>query len=160
MPRIQDTYETPTFTMPTLSERAWAAGFFDGEGCFAVKARSPKDGKATQVQMVVTQCDDGEFHLKRFQKAVGGLGYIRADKPHGTNKKAPWRWYANRLNEVQMVMAALWPHLGPTKMNKITSVMSELKHHFANYPKEAKVPKGLGFKAQGIMNHRSALGTI
>ena len=133
-------YETPTFIMPSVAERAWAAGFFDGEGCFSVKDRAT-DGRPTQVQMVVTQCDDGEFHLERFKKAVGNLGYIRLDKPHGTNKKAPWRWFANRLNEVQMVTAALWPYLGPTKKNKILSVMGELKQHYVEHPDRTRTLK-------------------
>jgi hypothetical protein len=66
---------------------AWAAGFFDGEGCFHFSLRRRSDGaldRSTQVRM--TQADSEV--LIRFRDAVGGLGRVYG--PYD-KRRATWR---------------------------------------------------------------------
>lgn len=97
---------------------AWASGFFDGEGCTAVRVdrRRPT---AVRIYASVSQsshCADlVPSVLQRFQRAVGGIGSIRApyfDKRSGTYAH---QWLAASFEEAQAVIALLWSNLGPVK---------------------------------------------
>ena len=104
-------------------ELAWAAGFFDGEGCFSFTAKA---GYAT---VAVGQVERAP--LERFQKAVGGLGTIYG--PYfklypGRMSKQPWHQYrAYRREHVQAIAALLWFWLGDTKRRQARTVLLKLQ---------------------------------
>lgn len=97
----------------THTERAWAAGFFDGEGSTVIKWS--KDKRRTYIMATVGQTNPET--LKRFQDAVGGYGkifgpYRRAKFPHW----APaYKWVVDKFEHTQMVMVLMWPYLSSPK---------------------------------------------
>jgi hypothetical protein len=94
---------------PDREELAWAAGFFDGEGCFSWTRHW---GCA-----VIHQTTLGP--LERFQRAVGGIGKIYG--PYAPRHKDQWKrkpqWVfrAHRREYVQAIAALLWFKLGDVK---------------------------------------------
>ncbi len=104
---------------PDREELSWAAGFFDGEGCFSWTEKSAW-GCA-----VIGQTN--RESLERFQRAVGGLGkiygpYTRRHKDRWS-RKAQWAFRAHRREHVQAVAALLWFKLGPIKRQQATKVL-------------------------------------
>ncbi len=93
------------------TERAWAAGFFDGEGHIS----SLRNG--TRIQMIVSQRLDGFNILTRFSKAVGvGKLYNLPSRPE------IYRWVATSKVEVNWALSSLWPYLcEPKKLQAINA---------------------------------------
>lgn len=87
-------------------ELAWAAGFFDGEGCTTFTVNS---GLPTKYPRLSVSQKHEEVLLK-FQLAVGGLGTIVVNRTRGG-----WIWRCTKFEHVQAVIAMLWPWLGPVK---------------------------------------------
>jgi hypothetical protein len=104
-------------------ELAWAAGFFDGEGCFSYMERA-RYGVATIGQTDVRA-------LERFMKAVGvGKIYGPYDyKTPGRMSKRPW-WNcrAHRREHVQAIAAMLWFKLGPIKREQALGVLGRYRN--------------------------------
>ena len=102
---------------------AWAAGFFDGEGCFSFT------DKAAYASVSIVQVERGP--LDRFMAAVGGLGKIYG--PYfqvypGRMSTHPWHQYrADRREHVQAIAAMLWFKLGDAKRIQALTVLKKLQ---------------------------------
>jgi len=103
-------------------ELAWAAGFFDGEGCFSY---TEKAGYAT---VTIGQVD--RRVLDRFQEAVGGVGKIYGPyttrSPSRLSKKPQYQYRAHRRAAEQSIAAMLWFMLGPVKRDQARRVLTRL----------------------------------
>jgi hypothetical protein len=97
-------------------ELAWAAGFYDGEGCTYAPVR--RSGKPSE-RIVLSVGQKTLFCLERFQKAVGGLGRIYHYKG-----KDFYVWTAQSIKEADTTLNALWPYLSTSKQQQA------LKHGF------------------------------
>lgn len=87
-------------------ELAWAAGLFEGEGCFAISGDHP------HAYLGMTDQDRVEaFHT------VMELGRVYARAPTPRYKQV-WGWSAQRFEAVQAVLAMLWPWLGPRRRHQ------------------------------------------
>lgn len=94
------------YHMPKEIERAWAAGFWDGEGHASVS----KDG-STSFQVQQTELSI----LERFQRIVGcGKIYGPYEKPHKTQKPY-WQLCFTSVGAGQQVFDCLQPYLYKTK---------------------------------------------
>lgn len=111
-------------------ELIWAAGLFEGEGCFCwVKIpnrnnRNKKDYSYCQASLHTTDKDV----LERFVKAVG-IGvvngpYIYTDTKV-PNRKPSWYWSIRGHERVQAVIAILWPWLGNRRKNQARSCLTK-----------------------------------
>lgn len=96
-------------------EIAWAAGYFDGEGHVSAAVTPKRRG------LVVVVANSHYPGLYRFQRAVLGLGAIYPAR--GTNVPT-WQWRVSSLENVQAVMAMLWPFLGEEKRMKFAETMA------------------------------------
>ena len=108
-----------TGTWPDREELAWAAGFFDGEGCFSYTEKA-RYGVAT-----ITQADIRP--LDRFKTAVRvGNVYGPYDKkyPGRMSKQPQWIYRAHRREHVQAVAALLWFKLSPVKRQQALGVLA------------------------------------
>jgi hypothetical protein len=108
---------------PDREELAWAAGFFDGEGCFSYQERACY-GVATISQIDVRV-------LERFRDAVGmGTIYGPYDYkyPGRMSKKPQWNYRAFRREHVQAIAAMLWFQLGPVKREQALSVLRRYRN--------------------------------
>jgi hypothetical protein len=93
-------------------ELAWAAGLFEGEGSFC--NTNNYKGVSGFLSQIGTFTDLDV--LKRFHKVVGGIGYIygpyERKTKDGRPQKTCWTWRAMSFEQVQAIVALLWPWLG------------------------------------------------
>jgi len=99
----------------TNEELAWAAGFFDGEGCFT----NSHDRRRSYVVCRPTACitqKDCQI-LGKFARIVGmGKIYLHM---------SGWQWTLARWADVEWLMCLLWPWLSIVKREQATRVMAE-----------------------------------
>lgn len=106
--------------LEATTELAWGAGFFDGEGSVGVSGR--QNSGATRIfasaPQASTNVGDVPAVLTRFHSAVGWLG--RIGKPYLDSRSGTYlfQWRTDNFEEVQAVVALLWPHLGPVKRSQ------------------------------------------
>lgn len=110
-------------------EVAWAAGFFDGEGC------SYNQTGYLSASASVTQTD--REVLARFQRAVLGLGSIGAKPKTHAHNKPLFAWRVQNWRDMQAVIALLWRFLSEPKRAQAKRVLAryhsrELKHPWRN----------------------------
>jgi hypothetical protein len=80
---------------------AWAAGFFEGEGCIATRS----EGIGLQVTQADVEC------LARLA-AIFGFGTVRSIRAGGSLGKKPlFIWATWNYEHVQAFVAAVWPWL-------------------------------------------------
>ncbi len=97
-------------------ELAWAAGFFDGEGCVTL-SRS-RAGDPQRLQMSVAQVD--ERPLRRFGEAIGGYGRFALRKKMPRNGiRLPMVLSIHRQDDIRRVLEVLWPHLSEPKREQV-----------------------------------------
>lgn len=105
------------------AEIAWAAGLFEGEGHFTVKARG--EGYRSYLIMGVTSTDADV--LDRFQRAVG-VGVI-ANKGQGRVRRSHWKpcyaWTASN-HQAERAGMMLLPHLGQRRQQRFLDAVSEI----------------------------------
>lgn len=113
-------------------ELAWAAGFFDGEGCTTYAASNRGSYRLKLIQ-TGTEC------LERFQCAVGGLGRIRGPVQTTKYQKDTYVWEALSFEEAQAVGAMLWNFLSEPKQDQLAF---QAKNYLRNgRPKRSKYHK-------------------
>jgi hypothetical protein len=101
-------------------ELAWAAGFFDGEGCVSLDKYAPR--------IHMPQID--RRVLERFQSAVMGLGSITG--PYANRNWTPrYRYTTGGLEATQAVIAMLWQWLGPVKREQASRAFRAARYHAA-----------------------------
>lgn len=102
-------------------ELAWAAGFFDGEGCFRKHS-----GKYAQVTVNQIHPDP----LERLRLALCGLGKVQGPyqptgtRLHGEPRSLIWYYRCTKWADVQAIYAMLYPFLGKVKREQGHSVLS------------------------------------
>ena len=106
---------------PDRYELAWAAGFFDGEGCTGLYVSSK--GGCNFPKITISQVN--RVHLERFQRAVGGIGkiygpYTRKGHP---NKRPSYQFQTSKFETCQAIIAMLWPWLGVEKREQARKAM-------------------------------------
>lgn len=109
---------------PNREELAWAAGFFDGEGCIYIAPIKPRY-KALGID--IGQVD--RRVLDRFRAAVGDLGKVYGPRDKRTktrpNGKPSFQYRSSAFEDVQAVIAMLWKFLSPVKRNQAAKTLCE-----------------------------------
>ena len=104
--------------IPTAtSDLAWAAGLFEGEGCFTV---SMVHGRYPQPRVKLRSTD--EDVVRRFHETVG-FGTVREENWHTVHQgyKKQWEWFA-RADEVVPVIDLLLPWMGTRRRARALEV--------------------------------------
>jgi hypothetical protein len=86
--------------MGTSPQLAWAAGFFDGEGCVSVR-RDKRPGRKPALHLDIEQTD--ERPLRRFHAAVEFKGSISLRPQRAPTRKPLYRLYMGRKAKVVQV---------------------------------------------------------
>jgi hypothetical protein len=98
-------------------ELIWAAGLFEGEGCFTRNTNGYPKAK-----IVMTDEDS----IRRFCTAVG-FGSV-----HGPVRRRSWKpyweWRIGGFEKVQALLAMLWPGLGARRRARAIEVLSGAFH--------------------------------
>lgn len=103
-------------------ELAWAAGFFDGEGCTNAH-RSNVGNKPWRISVSVTQIHRDT--LERFQAALGGIGTIYGPYEKPVNPQFTFKGAG--LEKTQAIIAMLWPWLTPHKKEQAILAISRAR---------------------------------
>ena len=109
-------------TASSNCELAWAAGFFDGEGCtlgsggrFYPRISITQGGALARPPEV----------LERFRRAVGGVGYSAGPELDDSGRHKPrWVYLLHGATAVGAVIALLWPYLGEVKRQQADLVLT------------------------------------
>ena len=112
------------------TELAWAAGFFDGEGCILL--HTSKGGKTHGTNkwryphLHVRQVD--RRPLDRFRKALG-FGRVYGPYNHGgdtsKNDRMSYDLFIRRRDQVMQGIACLWKFLSSPKKEQVKRVMGK-----------------------------------
>lgn len=114
--------------MADYNELAWAAGFYDGEGCITLH-KSKHSGKNWKYPNIhIGQVD--RRPLDRFLKAIG-VGHIYGPYRHSKNTNAKERFdlFVRKQDEVLHVISSLWNFLSEPKKEQIKEVMSQWRQN-------------------------------
>jgi hypothetical protein len=104
-----------------LKELAWAAGFYDGEGCTGVNRGN---GHAYPL-LQLNQTD--QRPLARFARAVGQGAIKGPYKYRARPTRSPlWVWYCGNFEGAQATIALLWPWLSEPKREQAIRAFREL----------------------------------
>lgn len=111
----------------TTTEVAWAAGFFDGEGCVSLhdnRGYSILTLHVSQTELTI---------LERFQHAIGDFGNIYGPRQHKAIKnisKPSWDWQCSRREHIEIIIDTLRPFLHHTKLTQAQASLFFLKTFF------------------------------
>ena len=114
------------------TERAWAAGFFDGEGCISRRLGGTPTSPHLYPFLSIGQTD--KRVLERFKNAAPGIRqgiggpYFRKTV---FKQKPMYTLQVNGLGPVQTVIGAMWPYLGEVKKEQFKRVMMEVSNYTA-----------------------------
>lgn len=102
---------------------AWAAGFFEGEGCF-VYSQTTRNRRSFQRRAVLANTDLEA--LRNFNAAVG-LGKIGA-KPRSRTKarahwKPCWQWVCSHREELAALIEMFQPYLSTRRLEKANQIL-------------------------------------
>lgn len=104
----------PDWTAPSDPEAAWAAGFFDGEGCIYAHKR---DSRRISPSLSIAQTDPRP--LERFKLALGIAKEVTGPyKPKTENSKPYWHLTVTGRADVIEVLHRLWPFMSEPKQEQ------------------------------------------
>lgn len=100
-------------------ELAWAGGFFCGEGCFSLNTRGRKKYLKAGISQISREV------LDRFHAAVQGVGTVYGPyQRKAKNEKPVWVWQSHAFEDVQAVLAMIWPWLSPQKQEQYRAALT------------------------------------
>ncbi len=104
--------------MASATDIAWAAGLFEGEGCF--HARRTTAGWRTHLEMTVAMTDRDV--LERLRTVVGvGTVTVRTPRPLKAHWKTQYIWRISGKKALE-VAEALEPYLGERRAAKLREI--------------------------------------
>lgn len=116
-------------------ERAWAGGFFDGEGCTYLEAHRTHAGYFVPRLDVPQASEVGVApELVRLKSALADLGTLSGVRHGKTNRKPYRRWRVFTPTGVQLGLHLLWPFIGEVKRSQARLVMQVI-HSQSDLPR-------------------------
>lgn len=111
---------------------AWAAGFFDGEGCTSSDGQKlRKDGSIYRnPRITITQANNPEV-LDKFQK-IFGLGRVYK------RKNNIYTYQARGFEKTQAIIAMMWEFLGSPKREQATKILQGYIAHAREHRKPGR----------------------
>lgn len=110
--------------MTRAEEIAWAAGLFEGEGCFSGPRRRGREHLRGYRQIVAVLSTTDADVLRRFELVVG-MGRVRPLTPQQPHHKAAWEWKVSREVEVRALFALFEPYLGERRRARALELFRE-----------------------------------
>lgn len=121
--------------MPNREELAWAAGFFDGEGCVGIVRAHEKFERLPFVTVSITQAH--REVLDRFRAAVG-VGTVHGPyKPRKPGYLPRYSYRAGHLPQTQAICAMLWTWLGTLKREQFKQSLTRV-----SFRRQTQCPHG------------------
>lgn len=101
---------------------AWAAGLFEGEGCFTsgIQRQAGKEYQRPRATMSMSDLDI----IDRFHTIVG-VGTICILKRKNPKYKTMYQWQAVALNDIYYIIELFSPFLGYRRLSQIIEMWSK-----------------------------------
>jgi hypothetical protein len=103
--------------MTRKEEIAWAAGFYEGEGCI-IYSRSERSS-VWRITVVNTDLEP----LERFMKVVGAGSIYEVPKKYQAHHKKCFQWQTARSADIYAVVDLLWDHLSARRKEQINDTI-------------------------------------
>jgi len=108
---------------------AWAAGFYDGEGCTSLRRSRYVSDRGLRRLYLTPILSVGQVRLEpliRFQEAVEGFGVVSGPVARSNPKHQPqYRWVCSPWRDTQAVIAMLWPFLSGPKREQAARILRD-----------------------------------
>lgn len=133
-------------------ELAWAAGYFEGEGCFSLQKRKERPSGRPQAGATVRNTD--EDTLRRFHAAVG-VGSVAAYPPQVKGNKPFWQWCVKGYPTTRSVIILLYPWLGERRRARAEELLlncARLGHSQAKFSASVEKDKELIRTLRAVRN--------
>jgi hypothetical protein len=102
---------------------AWAAGLFEGEGCFDLSKAGGDRHTADRVYARLSLGSTDEDVVQRYQ-AIVGVGRIYQDKKLTRGGKRFWHWMAAKRSDVEHVAELFRPYLGARRLARMDEMLA------------------------------------
>lgn len=115
-----------------VSDFAWAAGLFEGEGCITISGGAPRLKLNSTDQDVV----------ERFYGIVG-LGQVREERTYARGWKRQWEWYTGAGESVSSVLELLMPYFGARRYGRAKEIVRRLRERGVDttwYERDEELP--------------------
>lgn len=113
-------------------EIAWAAGLFEGEGCFTTSSKNSRGYSYRNWVCFLGSTD--EDIVKRFFQIVG-VGRIYEQTKHrnglSLGTKPFFRWQTQSRNDFRFIAKIFTPYLGERRLARVTELLAEIEAHEA-----------------------------
>ncbi len=106
--------------MATEAEIAWAAGLFEGEGCFTLGNQHRDVPTFHAVLQMVDEDVVRKFH------GIIGYGVVHSSTVTSTGKQI-FRWTCTRREHFKAVALTLRPHLGERRRSKVDELLALMR---------------------------------
>jgi hypothetical protein len=111
-------------------EEAWAAGLFEGEGCFSMQRRYGRGAGSTRhVILSATLSTTDEDVIRRFAAAVG-MGNVSGPREPNRGQKLVWYWSVTG-QKIERLYALLEPGLGERRRTRYAELLAERRAYEA-----------------------------
>lgn len=97
---------------------AWAAGLFEGEGCFTMRTK-PNGKKYPRLSLTSTD----EDVVRKFHDAVS-IGYVVTRVPQKQHWKPMWTWQAFGFENTQTLATLIGPYLGARRSARLEELLA------------------------------------
>lgn len=98
---------------------AWAAGLFEGEGCFSLARPKGRGSRRISARLVTTDQDV----MLRFH-AVVGVGKVYGPKFRNTKDKPYWEFTTTTFEHAQYLIAMFWAWLGIRRRERAAELLT------------------------------------
>lgn len=144
-------------TMTTRTQIAWAAGLFEGEGCFTIHANKKTGRNYPRASLASSDRDI----VLRFAKIIGG-GIIDRQAPTGYGIKHLWRWTICGYAKVKHVGDLFAEWLGERRRTQLSKVLASYidpgpNDRYANRYEETKSYKLFGKRLRDLNSEEHRL---
>jgi len=119
-------------TSTEVTERAWAAGFFDGEGYIGIRGDNHcLVASITQVGTI----DNPPDTLIRFQYVIG-FGDIKPKPDKRENRQPTWEWKITSRMRVYRMLDCIGPYLSAEKLAQACNALERWNNRVRLWKKE------------------------
>lgn len=113
---------------------AWAAGFFDGEGCTTVTHfKNLKKTTSISLSLRSSLAQVEKEPLINFLSSVK-IGTIRGPYKYSTNRQNHYQWNASGMDVIKLI-TKLWPYLSSPKRKQALKNINNYYKHLKNLRK-------------------------
>lgn len=122
-------------------DAAWAAGFFEGEGCVRLASRNTnltRGGSRSYGSLYVDVCQVNREPLDRLQKIAGGR--VHGPYQFTSNRQPHFKWVIQQKDLVETFYKAIKPNLSQRRVEQFEKALSAF-YELRNRPKLKTGPK-------------------